>query len=413
MLNLNNANLNALAPEVSAPTYDRTQRRSGIAHVGVGHFHRSHQAMYVDRLMRACAPAPAEGNFTMDHRRLARPKSARQGTAVLAIASAGLLAACSSSSSSSSSSTSTPASGGSKNITIAFNMGAEADPFFIAMNIGAEAEAKALGVTLIWQGNPSFYSPSTQIPIVDQLLAGHPSALIISPTDPSALQPAVNQAIVQGIPVVNVDTRVNDLSKVLSFITGNNQQGGAAAADAMAAAMHYTAGKTYQVVVGASSATSTTNTARLAGFKAEIAAKYPGIQIVSEEYSQSQAAIANTNVNNWLTKYPHLKGIFAIDGTNATGASAALQSRGLVGKIALVGYDAYATNVALLQKGVFAALIAQQPGLEGKMTVEDVVKYLRSGKSMAGIQHLVTLPNIVLTPSTPASVLAQYTYPSA
>ena len=349
----------------------------------------------------------------MDHRRLARPKSARQGIAVLAIASAGLLAACSSSSSSSSSSTSTPASGGSKNITIAFNMGAEADPFFIAMNIGAEAEAKALGVTLIWQGNPSFYSPSTQIPIVDQLLAGHPSALIISPTDPSALQPAVNQAIGQGIPVVNVDTRVNDLSKVLSFITGNNQQGGAAAADAMAAAMHYTAGKTYQVVVGASSATSTTNTARLAGFKAEIAAKYPGIQIVSEEYSQSQAAIANTNVNNWLTKYPNLKGIFAIDGTNATGASAALQSRGLVGKIALVGYDAYATNVTLLQKGVFAALIAQQPGLEGKMAVEDVVKYLRSGKSMAGIPHLVTLPNIVLTPSTPASVLAQYTYPTA
>ncbi len=347
----------------------------------------------------------------MDHRRLARPRSARQGIAVLAIASAGLLAACSSSSSSSS--TSTPASGGSKNITIAFNMGAEADPFFIAMNIGAEAEAKALGVTLIWQGNPSVYSPSTQIPIVDQLLAGHPSALIISPTDPSALQPAVNQALGQGIPVVNVDTHVNDLSKVLSFVTGNNQQGGAAAADAMAAAMHYTAGQTYQVVAGASSATSTTDTDRLAGFKAEIAAKYPGIQIVSEEYSQSQAAIANTNVNNWLTKYPHLKGIFAIDGTNATGASAALQSRGLVGKIALVGYDAYATNVALLQKGVFAALIAQQPGLEGKMAVEDVVKYLRSGKSMAGIPHLVTLPNIVLTPGTPASVLAQYTYPSA
>jgi ABC-type sugar transport system substrate-binding protein len=78
-----------------------------------------------------------------------------------------------------------------------------------------------------------------------------------------------------------------------------------------------------------------------------------------------------------------------------------------------VGYDAYATNVALLQKGVFAALVAQQPYLEGKMAVEDMVKYLRSGKSMAGITHLVTLPNIVLTPSTSASVLAQYAYPSA
>ena len=346
----------------------------------------------------------------MGHQLLTRSKTARRGVALLACASVGLLAACGSSGTSTSTSSSSP---GSKKITITFNMGAEADPFFIAMNIGAEAEAKALGVTLIWQGDPSVYSPSTQIPIVDQLLAGHPSALIISPTDPSALQPAVNQALGMGIPVVNVDTHVNDLSKVLSFITGDNQQGGAVAADAMAKAMNYTPGKTYQVVVGASSATTTTNTARLAGFKAEIAAKYPGIQIVSEAYSQSQPAVANTNVNNWLTKYPHLKGIFAIDGTNATGASAALQSRGLVGKIALVGYDAYSTNVALLQKNVFAALISQQPGLEGKMAVADVVKYLRSGKSMAGIQHLVTLPNIVLTPGSPASVLATDTYPTA
>ena len=356
----------------------------------------------------------------MDHQRLTRSAGARGAIALLACASIAVLAGCSSSASSGSTSTSTStgtstgnASTTSGKITIAFNMGAEADPFFISMNLGAEAEAKALGVSLIWQGDPSVYSPSTQIPIVDQLLAGNPSALIIAPTDPSALQPAVNQALGQGIPVVNVDTHVNDLSKVLSFITGNNQQGGAAAADAMAAAMHYTAGQTYQVVVGASSATTTTNTARLAGFKAEIAAKYPGIKIVSEEYSESQPAVANTNVNNWLTKYPDLKGIFAIDGTNATGAAAALQSRGLVGKIALVGYDAYSTNVALLQKHVFAALIAQQPYQEGKMAIEDVVKYLRASKSAAGITHLVTLPNIVLTPSTSASVLTQYTYPNA
>ena len=52
MLNLNNANLGALPPDVSPPMYDRALRRTGIVHVGVGHFHRSHQAMYLDRLMR-------------------------------------------------------------------------------------------------------------------------------------------------------------------------------------------------------------------------------------------------------------------------------------------------------------------------------------------------------------------------
>lgn len=346
----------------------------------------------------------------MTHQHWRETKTARWGMAVLAAASLGLLAACGTGTSSSSGSSGSAGTTASGPMTIAFNMGAEADPFFIAMNEGAKAAAAKYGVKLIWQGDPSVYSPSTQIPIANQLLAQHPSGFIIAPTDPSALQSIVNQAVRQGIPVVNVDTHVNDLSHVLSFITGNNQQGGAAAAQAMATAMHYTKGKTYQVTVGASSATTTTNTARYQGFKAEIAAKYPGIQIVSEAYSQSQPAVANTNVNNWLTKYPHLSGIFAIDGTNASGASAAVQSRGLTGKTALVGYDAYSNNVALLQKHVFAALIAQQPYTEGYMAVSDVVNYL---KHHTKPPHLVTLPNIVLTPSSPSSLLTKYTYPSA
>lgn len=299
-----------------------------------------------------------------------------------------------------------------KKLVIAYNMGAEADPFFIAMNVGAAAEAHKLGVTLDWQGDPSVYSPSTQIPIVEEMLAEHPDGLVISPTDPNALQPIVNEAIAEGIPVSNVDTHVTDLSKVLTFITGNNAQGGAVAADAMAKAMHYTAGQTYQVAVGLSSPTTTTNTARLAGFKAEIAKKYPGIKIVAEAYSQSEPAVANSNVNDWLTRFPHLNGIFAIDGTNASGASAAIQGHGLVGKVALVGYDAYPNNVALLQKGIFAALISQQPALEGQLEVKYMVQYLRT-HSTKGIPHLLTLPNIVLTPSTSAAVLAKYTYPSA
>lgn len=35
-----------------APTYDRSRIRTGIVHVGVGGFHRAHQAVYLDELMR-------------------------------------------------------------------------------------------------------------------------------------------------------------------------------------------------------------------------------------------------------------------------------------------------------------------------------------------------------------------------
>ncbi len=344
----------------------------------------------------------------MVHLRISGSRAVRRGTVILACSALGLsLAACSSSKTAAT----TAAGGSGKSLTIAFVMGAEADPFFKAMKVGADAEAKAKGVSLIWQGDPSQYSPATQIPIVDQVLAQKPSGLVLIPTDPDALQSEVTKATALKIPVVNVDTHVTDLSNVLSFITGDNADGGAKAADAMATAMGYASGNTYKVVVGLTSATATTNVARLQGFQAEIASKYPGIQIVDKAYSQSQAATANTNVSNWLTKYPDLKGIFAIDGTNATGAAAALQSKGLVGKIALIGYDAYPANVALMQSGVFTALIAQNPAAEAKLAIDDLVAKL-SGASTAGIQAKVTIPNVVLNKSTSASDLKTYTYVS-
>lgn len=48
---LNAKSLPSLRGTVSTPTYDRTCVRTGIVHFGVGGFHRSHQAMYLDRLM--------------------------------------------------------------------------------------------------------------------------------------------------------------------------------------------------------------------------------------------------------------------------------------------------------------------------------------------------------------------------
>ncbi|OBJ05670.1 mannitol dehydrogenase family protein [Mycobacterium sp. 1465703.0] len=50
-INLNNAALSSLP--IEAPTYDRSSVTVGIAHIGAGHFHRAHQAMYIDRLLQA------------------------------------------------------------------------------------------------------------------------------------------------------------------------------------------------------------------------------------------------------------------------------------------------------------------------------------------------------------------------
>ncbi len=48
---LDQKTLSSLSASVSTPSYDRDGLRTGIVHIGVGGFHRSHEAMYIDRLL--------------------------------------------------------------------------------------------------------------------------------------------------------------------------------------------------------------------------------------------------------------------------------------------------------------------------------------------------------------------------
>lgn len=50
---LSDRTLSALPVEVARPAYDRTHIRPGIVHLGVGAFHRAHQAVYVDDCLAA------------------------------------------------------------------------------------------------------------------------------------------------------------------------------------------------------------------------------------------------------------------------------------------------------------------------------------------------------------------------
>ncbi|HEX8093362.1 mannitol dehydrogenase family protein [Jatrophihabitans sp.] len=50
-MRLNAGTLDRLPAAIARPAYDRDKVRVGIVHLGVGGFHRAHQAMYLDRLM--------------------------------------------------------------------------------------------------------------------------------------------------------------------------------------------------------------------------------------------------------------------------------------------------------------------------------------------------------------------------
>lgn len=51
-MKLSNATLNDLPEQVERPTYDRSALTPGIVHIGLGNFHRAHQAWYTHKLMQ-------------------------------------------------------------------------------------------------------------------------------------------------------------------------------------------------------------------------------------------------------------------------------------------------------------------------------------------------------------------------
>ncbi len=52
-MRLSNDTLKTLPAGIEGPQYDRTKLRPGIVHIGLGNFHRAHQAWYLHRLMQA------------------------------------------------------------------------------------------------------------------------------------------------------------------------------------------------------------------------------------------------------------------------------------------------------------------------------------------------------------------------
>jgi len=52
-MKLNKQNLSQLAEDIARPAYSPGETRQGIAHIGVGGFHRAHQAFYTDALMNS------------------------------------------------------------------------------------------------------------------------------------------------------------------------------------------------------------------------------------------------------------------------------------------------------------------------------------------------------------------------
>jgi ribose transport system substrate-binding protein len=133
------------------------------------------------------------------------------------------------------------------------------------------------------------------------------------------------------------------------------------------------------------------------GFKEVIAKDFPGIHIVGEQYSGGDRAKAMRVAEDILTVHGDLNGMFGSSEPCAVGAAQALKSRGLAGKVKLVGFDASEGLIQDLKDGVFSALVVQDPfkmGHEAVRTLADKLAGKSPEKRLDLAAVVVTVPDL-------------------
>jgi ribose transport system substrate-binding protein len=255
---------------------------------------------------------------------------------------------------------------------------------------GARKAGKDLGVNVPELGAQSESDINGQITILENAVAEHPAAIVISPTQYQALGKPIDEAA-KSVKIIGIDSSA-DSKAFTSFLTTDNEQGGRIAADGLADAITQVYGKAEGEIAVINSLPGVGSLdARVKGFKEELAAKYPGLKLVADKVADGQATTGLNIATDLITADPNLKGIFADNLIMAQGVGQAVAENKLGGKLLLVGFDSDDKTVGFLKSGVITALVVQDPfrmGYDGVKTAlaaskgEKVAAFVDTGANL-------------------------------
>jgi ribose transport system substrate-binding protein len=263
----------------------------------------------------------------------------------------------------------TAACNSSKKRRIAVVPKATSHIFWLTVQSGAEAAGQKLGVDVIWNGPPAETEYDRQMQIVDSMIAQHVDGLAVAAAERNALNRSLDRAAQLGIPVTVFDSGV-DSTNYMTFLATDNYEAGKMGARELARLVG--AKGTVAMVMHAPGSASTMDRER--GFDDVMKAEFPRINVVARQFGMSDRSKAMGAAENILTAHPDLTGIFASSEPSSIGASLALKSRGLSGKVKFVSFDSSDSLIEDLKGGTIDAMVVQDPfkmGFEAVKTLVD------------------------------------------
>lgn len=273
-----------------------------------------------------------------------------------------VLAGCGGSSTSTGSGGSTPSSAGNS-LNIVFLPKAINNPYFDTAAKGAKQAATALNGSFKQVG-PSTASASDQVTWINNLTAQHVGAIVVSANDPTALAPALKQAMQQGIKVVSYDSDVTPDARQLFVNQANAEDIGRIEVQLLGKQINYTG----QIAILSAASTATNQNSWIGFMKNELSKpQYKNMQLVKIVYGNDDDQTSFNDTLSLMQAYPNLKGIISPTTVGIAAAARAIESVNKGGKVALTGLGTPNQMRKYVEDGTVQQFALWDPGKLGEL----------------------------------------------
>lgn len=242
--------------------------------------------------------------------------------------------------------------------------------FWKSVNEGAQAAASAYNVTVSMIGPADEKDYMQQIELMKTTIEQKPDAIILAAGDYHILADPVQDAIDAGIPVVMVDSDV-DNSQTVAYVGTDNVKLGTTLAQKLCESMQESSGE-----VGVVSFVKESYPAmqREKGFR-QAMHSVPRFTVLETAYGDSDVTKTEKLTEQMIAEHPNISAIAALNAESCKGAALAL-SKLERRDIQLFGIDCMPDEAMYMEEGLLKLALLQNPYQMGYYSVETACQYL-------------------------------------
>jgi len=200
---------------------------------------------------------------------------------------------------------------------------------------------------------PDTFDPKAQHEQFLDLLKKKPTGILVSVSDPKLIQPDIDAAVSQGIPVITIDSDA-PASKRLMFIGTDNYKAGVMGAKVAAGRLQ---GKGNVAVFTMPEQSNLIE--RLRGYR-DTLASYPQIKIAEIVDIQGDPRIAFDKTENMLEHKANVDAFVCLEAIACPEVAEVLERGNVAGKV-VVAMDTDERTLQAIQKGRITATVGQKP----------------------------------------------------